>query len=247
MKWVQAVTSLGMFVVSAYISAWFFSNDPKNYLRLKEKTGFTMIFLVILLTVFTLPMNNYLTWLNNKMNLPDSMSWLQNFFENKELQMEKIMMKMLEGEGILTIMVNLLVVAVIPAIGEEFLFRGVLQKIFIKWSGNIHIGILLTSFLFASFHFQFLSMLPRFVMGVILGYLFVFTANLWIPVLMHFINNALGVIYYNFYYNGRTGETLEEIGTPGHEAIYALLSAIIVMILLFVIRRISKEITTIPG
>ena len=241
MKYIQALTSLGMFAVSAYISAWFFSKDPFDYLGLRKKSALSVIFLVVLLTLLTLPMNNYFTYLNNKLNLPDSMNWLQTYFEDKELQMERIMIKMLEGGGIIALLVNLIVIAVIPSLGEELLFRGVLQKIFIHWTRSVHIGILITSFIFASFHFQFLSLLPRFVLGIILGYLFIYTANLWIPIIMHFVNNALGVVYYHFYYIDKADKTLEKIGTPGNELIYAFLSIIIVLIIMFVIRRISRE------
>ena len=92
--------------------------------------------------------------------------------------------------------INLLMIAIIPAIGEEFFFRGLLQRIFSNWVRNTHWGIIISAFLFSAIHMQFYGFFPRFLLGAMFGYLFVWSGSLWLPVLAHFINNSLAVIAY---------------------------------------------------
>jgi membrane protease YdiL (CAAX protease family) len=89
---------------------------------------------------------------------------------------------------------NLFIIAILPAVGEEFFFRGVLQKILIKLFKSGHVGIWVTAFIFSAIHFQFFGFVPRFILGLIFGYLFFWSGTLWLPVISHFINNAVPVI-----------------------------------------------------
>lgn len=241
LKFVQSITSIGMFIVSSWIVAWSLSTDPLRFLGLKFCPGFIISSLVIILTLFTLPMNNYLTYFNNQLELPKALSGLQEYFVSKEWQMEEIMNSFLSVQTLGGLVMNVVIIGLIPALGEELLFRGLIQKFLIKGLKRIHLAVIITAFVFALFHFQFLSILPRFVLGIILGYLYIWSGSLWMPILMHFINNSLAVVYYHFYLRGKTGDTLEVVGTPGNNLVYALLSFVMVTIILFVIRRISLE------
>jgi membrane protease YdiL (CAAX protease family) len=93
---------------------------------------------------------------------------------------------------------NLFFIAVIASIAEEVFFRGVLQQLLSKHFKNEHVGVWLTAIVFSLMHLQFYGFLPRVMLGAMLGYLFVFTRNLWIPILIHFLNNAL-VVTFNFF------------------------------------------------
>jgi len=241
LKYIQSITSIGMFMVSSFVIAWSISKNPLRFLKIHHFPGFFVTVLVVFLTVFTLPMNNYFTYVNNQLMLPEKLSGLQMFFENKEAQVEELMNAFLSGGGTILLLVNIIVIGLIPALGEELIFRGVIQKLLIKAFRNIHLGVFVTAFLFGAFHFQFLSFLPRFILGIILGYLFVWSGSLWMPILMHFINNSLAVVYYHFYFDGRADDTLEVVGTPGNDAVYAALSIVVVTLILFVIRRIRLE------
>lgn len=241
LKFVQSIASIGMFIVASWIVSWSVSTDSLKFLGLNFSPGYYISVLVIFLTLFTLPMNNYFTFLNNQLELPPALSGLQEYFVEKEAQMENVMNSFLSVKTSWGLLLNVIIIGLIPAIGEEFLFRGIIQKLLIKGLKRVHISIILTAFVFALFHFQFLSILPRFVLGMILGYLYLWTGSLWMPVLMHFINNSLAVVYYHFYLDGKTGDTLEVVGTPGNDMVYALLSFVIVTVILFVIRRITLE------
>ncbi|MDZ7777205.1 MAG: CPBP family intramembrane glutamic endopeptidase [Bacteroidales bacterium] len=132
---------------------------------------------------------------------------------------------------------NLLLIAVIPAIGEELFFRGVLQKVFTDWFSNAHAGIIITSVLFSALHMQFFGFLPRFVLGVLFGYYFYWSRSLWLPIFAHFINNGAAVVVAFLAARGSVDVDYEEFGSYNQESalvgIYFLLS----MLLIFFVFR----------
>jgi len=118
-------------------------------------------------------------------------------------------------------------VGVLAAVGEELIFRGLFQKLLTGMLKNPHMAILVTAILFSAFHFQFFSFLPRFVLGLILGYLMYLGRSIWFPIIAHFVNNAMGVIYYYFNSKGSTDDMLEEIGTSTMLPMTALISLLL--------------------
>ncbi len=82
-------------------------------------------------------------------------------------------------------------VAVIPAIGEEILFRGVLQRLFNEKLGNFHNGIALSAFIFAAFHANIANFFYLFIFGVILGYIYYWGKSIVFPIIIHLINNTM--------------------------------------------------------
>ena len=241
LKFLQTIISLGLFAVSSAIAAYFISERPAAFLGLSHAPDAGIFLLVGLLVLLSLPLNNYLTFLNSRLSFHGGMQWLQDYIVDKESSINDLMERFLSVNGIGPLMINLVVIAVVPAISEELLFRGVLQKLFVKWVNNVHFGIFITALVFGFFHFQFLSFLPRFYLGIIFGYLLVWTGSLWITMFAHFINNATAVLFYYFYYQGVTDDSIDQVGTPGSHFAYALLSLAVVAVLLMVVRRIMKE------
>src|SRR5690554_5832087 len=93
----------------------------------------------------------------------------------------------------------LIVIGLIPAVGEELLFRGLVQNQIGAITKNIHVAIWLAAFLFSTFHFQFYGFVPRMFLGVLFGYLYYWSGNLFIAMLAHFINNGLTLILLYMY------------------------------------------------
>ena len=96
----------------------------------------------------------------------------------------------------------LVAVAIVPAIGEELLFRGLIQKYFRQIFGNPHAAIWVTAILFSAFHLQFYGFLPRMLLGAFFGYLFYFSRNLGYAIIAHFINNGFTVTLLYLYQAG---------------------------------------------
>ena len=87
----------------------------------------------------------------------------------------------------------LLSVAVLPAVCEEWLFRGTLQPLLFRATGNVHVAVWVSAALFSAIHMQFFGFIPRMLLGAGFGYLVVYSGSLWPAILGHFVNNA-GVV-----------------------------------------------------
>jgi len=140
------------------------------------------------------------------------------------------------------LLINLFLIGLIPAIGEELLFRGVLQQLFTKWTGKVHLAIFISAFLFSAIHLQFFSFLPRFVLGIVLGYMFYWSKNLWLPILAHFTNNTLAIIFtYHFVADKIQIDFLnEETSVNISAALISLLAVALLMFLLYKNTSIKK-------
>jgi membrane protease YdiL (CAAX protease family) len=239
-KYLQFVISLGMFIIAPLIAVYFLSDRMWTFLRADFWPGFTVSMLIALLMVLALPMNNYFTYLNNLLDVGIVSESLQNYFVEKEAQAEKVFEAFLRVSGTLPLIINIVLIALIPAVGEELLFRGVLQNILVRWTKNTFTGVIITSAVFALLHFQFLSVLPRFILGMVLGYIFVWTRSIWMPILAHLVNNAFAVIYYYMMFNGYVGGEMEHVGKPGYAPIYGFLSTLITGVLLYVVWKMMK-------
>lgn len=194
MKFLQGFSSITLFVLpSIYIS-----NKYGLFLGRFgfQKPNFHALLFVFLIYLFTVPVIGFTSEWNKNIQLPEALSSLETYFKNTEYQAEVLSKEMLKGTHWTVLLVNLLIIAVLPAIGEELFFRGVLQKIFIKMVKNEHIAIFITAFIFSAIHNQFYGLVPRMVLGVVLGYLYVYGKNIWYNVGFHFLNNGVVVVLY---------------------------------------------------
>ena len=161
--------------------------------------------------------------------------------KEKEAEALKITEAFLNVKTVAGFWLNVLMIAVIPAVGEELLFRGVLQRLFSEWFKNIHYGIILSAILFSAMHMQFYGFFPRMLMGVLFGYLFYWSSNIWIPILAHFTNNMLAVIVSFFISNGSINKSAETFGSSSDTLIYVLFSILGVFVLLLLFYRKERR------
>ena len=241
LKYVQAITSFGMFIFAAFIIAREIELNWKKFLTLDKNPGLIPLIITGLFVIIILPFTNLLTYLNAEIHFPELLSGLERFFHTKEDQMQQIMEAFLNVNGLGALIINLFVIAVIPALGEELIFRGIVQDRFTVWIKNHHIAILLTSFIFSALHIQFLSFLPRFFLGMVLGYMFYWSKSIWLTIVSHFINNVLAVIFYQLYYNGKVDKTIELVGTPQHGIVYSIIAVLLGGVLIFVLMRYYEK------
>jgi membrane protease YdiL (CAAX protease family) len=156
--------------------------------------GLNEIVLVIILGFFIFPITSFTGQLNSEMHFPDWLSGIEQWMMKKEDQANSVIDLLIASNNFGGLMLNLFLIAVLPAIGEELIFRGVFQKIFYKLFKSGHLAIWFAAFVFSSLHFQFFGFVPRFILGLVFGYLFFWSGTLWLPVISHFVNNAYPVI-----------------------------------------------------
>lgn len=240
MKLIQLFTAIGLFVVPPIIYGIFTSKIPFQKLGLKTFPK-PLNYLLILIFMGTLiPFLSWVIELNANMSLPDFMSGIEQWMRESEQNAEELTKAFLTFNGVGSLLYVLVIVALVPAIGEELLFRGVLQKIFINWTNKPHLGIWISAILFSALHMQFFGFFPRFLLGLLFGYIFYWSKSLWLPILGHFINN--GTVVLVSYFNPETiNETEAVFGEGLLSVIFYTLSFLVSGGILFFIWRLNQR------
>ena len=248
LKFLQVLYSIGLFLVPALLAGFLIHRNTWDYIKINRSVKISLIILVILLMFVSMPWINYMGFLNEKLSLPERWSdWMEKIRQNDENSWE-LMKSYLAVKSIWGLLFNLFMVALIPAVGEEFLFRGTLQRIFSEWFRSEHLAVWTTAVLFSLMHYQFLGFMPRILLGALFGYLFLWTGNIWVPVLAHFVNNAVAVVYYHLFLQGSLRTDPEQLGMQENPVLFIMGSVALTIISLIVIRQIGKNSTdTEPG
>ena len=205
--------TLGAFLFPAIICAWLFSDNYKEYFGIDEPTYIPVIVWTIISMIVAVPFINMTYYFNQQMVFPEAFSWLEKWMREAENVNRQTIELMLDTKSIPTIIFNILIFCVIAAIGEEFMFRGLLQKFLGKIILNPHVLIWTVAILFSAIHFQFYGFITRMLLGAWLGYLMYYTKTIWIPVLAHFTNNFISTGTYYLFQN--TPDKVQEIDAIG--------------------------------
>lgn len=212
-----------------YWRAFLYTNTQNKYL---------LIFYAVVLVLVSLPFVSYMVSWNESVNLPESLSWFETWAKEKEEFLKKVTESLTRLNTPFELIIGLVVIALLPALGEELVFRGYLQNKFAQLFGSYHIAIWLSAFLFSAIHFQFYGFVPRMVLGGIFGYLYFFTGQFHLPVVAHFTNNGLMIIMMylkNMKYISYDIETEENISFGA-----ASMSVLLMFSVLFLIMRLVK-------
>ena len=181
LKIVQGGSSIGMFVLPALVLGPA-ERHRYRYLDFNAKVNPSLWFMVVAVMFFSTPVFEQAIKLNEQMRLPDVFAGLESWMKVKEAEQERLTNLLLSETTYTGLITSLLVVAVIAAIGEEFLFRGCVQGILTRWFKNPHLAIWATAVIFSAIHLQFYGFLPRMLLGALFGYLLCWGKNIWLPV-----------------------------------------------------------------
>lgn len=196
LRFFQAMASTGMFVVPGMCFMYYYNEQRIGGFFERPNQPTWMSIFPFVLSLFALPVVSYLYQLNQAVVFPEGMQFLEQKFKSAELMAESQTKLLLNMEQPQELLVCLIVMALIPAIGEEMIFRAGLQKIIHQGTRNVHIAIWLSAVIFSALHLQFYGFLPRMILGVMLGYLFAASGNLWWSITAHFLNNAAAILMY---------------------------------------------------
>jgi hypothetical protein len=207
---VEACASLGSFLFTALLFAQLESESPNKHLRITTAVPAKMIVLTVIGILAAQFFIDFLTTLNGKIPLP---SWL-NFLKDEEKNISDITDALLNFKHFGKFIILTIVIAVIPAIGEEFFFRGLLLGDMLKEKVNPAIAIMSSALVFAIAHFEFQSTLSIWVLGIFLGYLYYVSGSIWLSVIAHFVNNVLVIVLKYLYNTGVIKQDLANATTP---------------------------------
>ena len=189
-QFANAFASLIAFGVPAFVDAYLCKGSIKQNMGFAPVKSGCQIGIVILLAFTGLLLSGALGDLTQKIPIPSE--WKVGA-DRLEAQYKKALLAMTQMKSLFDLLVAIIAVAVVPAIVEELYFRAGLQKILINWSGKPHLAIIITAIVFSTFHFSYFGFLSRMSLGIMLGYIYFFTKTIWLPMLMHFLNNLVGI------------------------------------------------------
>ncbi len=194
-----AIYSIGTFVFSSFVLALIFKQKPAEYLGLKSFPKVIYLVSVPVLLLVSLPLLSWLVEINNHLVFPKFLSVLEKQLKIMEDQNNKLYDLMLGMNGYSDLFINIIVMALIPAVGEELFCRGVLLNVVYDYSGKFFRSVVVVAVIFTLFHMQFYKFVPMMVLAVILGLFINWTQSIWASILFHFLNNTTAVLG-NFYY-----------------------------------------------
>lgn len=190
----QGLVQFTSFVVAPLAMIRFMKLDIGPYLNWKHLPTVLLLLLTGLLIIFIMPANSLIINWNAKLSLPDFMAGFEQWARAKEDEMAELTKLIANFGTVPRLLAGLLVIAVIPAIGEELVFRGVLQRQLHRWSGSAHVAVWVAAIIFSAIHVQFFGFVPRVLLGALFGYLYLWSGNIWVPIVAHFFNNGFTVL-----------------------------------------------------
>jgi membrane protease YdiL (CAAX protease family) len=243
MRNMQFFQVVGVFIFPAIVCAWLFSDNYKTYLQIDTPIQLPVAGLAMLGMLVAIPVINWTYAMNQQMVFPAALKGLEEWMRSMEELNGQALEKMLYVRNGWDLVFNLVIVCILAAVGEEFMFRGMLQNIFSKTIRNPHIIIWAVAILFSTIHFQFYGFIPRLLLGAYLGYLVYYTRNIWIPILAHFTNNCFSLITSTIYQD--TPEAAEQADAIGYGSTWWLsVASLALFVLIFAEirkRRISDK------
>ena len=194
----QLTYAVVLFIISPLFYLSFINRRTSLEWLDKRPSAGQLAFMSVLIVVAYLPSSAYLVDWNANIRLPESLSALEEALQAQERALQELTAYFTNFNSIGHLLLAFLVIAIIPGIGEELVFRGLLQRFLTNLSKNPHVGIWVGAFLFSLFHWQFYGLVPRWILGALFGYLYFWSGRLIYPIIAHFTNNAvtLGLVFY---------------------------------------------------
>lgn len=240
LKYYQFANQIGLFIAPALLFAFFSRSGRKDLLRIR--TGVPVLsFLLAGMILFTgLPLIGQLLEWNDMLKLPPALKSVEQWMRNSENNASHITDLFLQTGSWQGLAANLLIMAVVPALGEEFIFRGILQPLLKEWTKSKYAAVIISAFVFTAVHLQFYGFLPRFALGLYLGYLFFRSGSIWLPVFVHFLNNAISVIVAFFFFRGMIGTDYETFGSTD-KPVVLVISILITALLIYLFSEFPRK------
>ncbi|MEP7141680.1 MAG: type II CAAX endopeptidase family protein [Ferruginibacter sp.] len=241
-RWMQFISTLFLFFLPTVFYAWLCHKKPFVHLGFKKfNAGSAAI--VVLIMLAALPMVSSLQDLTEM--LPWSKATLLKFKAAEDAYNEQVAV-IARMNGFLDYLISVIVIAFLPAVFEETLFRGGIQNLLSRWFKMPVLAILVTAIIFSAFHFSYLGFLSRFALGFVLGWIYYRTGNIWLNIIGHFFNNAIAITY--MYAATKTGQKMDPSKMDDHFPLWIGLASITVVYVLFILfEKVSKKEIDMPG
>jgi len=243
LRWMQLVTTLFLFFLPPVFYALVCHKKPFVHLGFQQKFNWMSGGLVILIMLAALPMVSVLQDLTEM--LPWSKAILLKFKAAEDAYNQQVaVIARMNNFG--DYLISVIMIAFLPAMFEEILFRGAIQNLLSRWFKMPILGIVVTAIIFSAIHGSYLGFMSRFALGFILGWMFYRTGNIWLSILGHFFNNGFAVTM--LYITTKPGEKMDPAKVEDHFPLWMGLVSIAAVYGLFLLfEKVSKDDIDHPG
>lgn len=183
--------------------AFFLLNQQKSIRHFfhKQVEWIPVLVTIVVVIIFMIVNSVFIEW-NSNFNFPDFAGGFESWARDRENAAAELTTFLTQFDSSAQLVLALVVIAVLPAVGEEIVFRGLIQNELVRGTNNIHLSIWFAAFLFSAIHMQFFGFVPRLLLGALFGYLYYWSGSLLIAIIAHFVNNAVSVLALYFYQQG---------------------------------------------
>lgn len=233
-----------VFILPAIVTAMVMTRLPARFLDIDNSPRLRPALLAVISLFAAFPLLNFIVAWNESLHLPAQYAGMEAQLRALEDAANSTFDGIMSSASVPSLILSVLIVGVLAGLSEELFFRGALQKLMMLTRVNPHVAIWVTAFIFSAVHFQFFGFVPRMLLGAYFGYLVWWTRCLWIPVIVHALNNSVVVV--SKWIESRSGYEcgIDSIGADPVGSSTALVavavSVVLTVYLLILIRRESK-------
>lgn len=243
LRWSQTLGTIFMFLIPVVLYARICHVKAMKHLGFRNNINWKQAVLAIFIMLACLPGVDLLQELTRM--LPWSKETLQKFTAAEDMYFKTVTV-IARMDNLWDYIISVLVIALVPAIVEEVLFRGGVQNLLSRWFKMPIVAIVITSVLFSAVHGSYLGFLSRFALGFVLGWMYYRTGNIWINILAHLFNNAAAVT--QLYLLSKPGKPIDAALMDTHAPWWlGLVSTAILVGLLIAFDKVGKNETDRPG
>lgn len=182
-----------LFIAPAVVTALMSSRMPARFLSIDRGFSLKALIAAVVVMIVSVPLQNVIIQWNASLSLPDIFTGADRWMKETEATMQRHTALLLGGTTVMDLIAGVLIVGVFAALSEELFFRGALQRILQGQKTSAHSAIWIGAVIFSAFHMQFLGFVPRMLLGALFGYLVWWSGSLWLPVIVHALNNSMVV------------------------------------------------------
>ncbi len=243
LRWSQFLTTFFLFFLPPVLYAWLCHMKPFTHLGFKKNLDIKEVALMVLIMLASLPAVGALQELTEM--LPWSKATLLQFKAAEDVYNKQVAV-IARMDNVSDYIISVIVIALLPAVFEETLFRGGIQNLLSRWLKIPVLAVVITAIVFSAVHGSYLGFLSRFALGFVLGWVYYRTGNIWLNIIGHFFNNAAAVT--SLYLSTRAGEKIDPSKMEEHFPLWGGLLSIAVVVGLFILfEKINKKDIDRPG
>jgi hypothetical protein len=236
---IQGFGTLGGFIIGGTVYLNLVERfSPQRLFSARNLTVYSVLIATALVISFRCVNTVFNAW-NANINFADFLKSFESWARDKEEELKRVTEFLTEFDNPGQFLLGFLVIAILPAAGEELIFRGIIQNKLHAYLKNIHLAIWISAILFSGFHIQFFGFVPRLLLGGLFGYMYAWSKNLWFPIMGHFINNGFTLIMIYLYQVGSISINIEE--EEKYPASVIIIFAVICIYMMISFRRKVKN------